>query len=237
VTTGTALTVDAPLVDPTAGTLGTIYVFVGNDGCHGASTACPAETVPSSAVYQFLSGFAEHTCGTKALVGTGSTTSGIPVYSGNFDNIYFASETSQTGNSPTGNLYVCGDAGGDPTLYRVPIASNVFGTVSTGPVLTTGAATCSPVTEFLNGAVDRAYLSVTANGKTAAPISCPAASGCLMSFTLGATTPTGTAAAVTESGGTSGIVVDNSSTATGASQIYFSTLTGATGIQAAQAGL
>jgi hypothetical protein len=98
------------------------------------------------------------------------------------------------------------------------------------------------VTEFENGATDRAYLSVRASGKTAAPISCPTNAGCLMSFTLGTTlpvtTPAGTTAAVTENGGTSGIVIDNSSTTpTGASQIYFSTLGGATAIQASQAAL
>jgi len=226
---GTALTLDAPLVDPTAGTNGTIYVFIGNDG----------EATPMSAVYQFASGSVSNACGSKLNVGTGSTTSAIPVYSGTFDNIYYTSEASQTGNSPTGNLYVCGNAGGDPTLYRIPIASNAFGTVSTGPVLTTGAATCSPVTEFLNGSTDRAYLSVTANGKTAAPVGCPAGgpSGCLMSFTLGASTPAGTTAAVAESGGTSGIVIDNSGATTGASQIYFSMLGAATAVQASQAGL
>jgi hypothetical protein len=233
VTTGTALVLDAPLVDPSAGTQGTAYVFIANDGCHGSSTECPSETAPDSAVYQFASGFAEDNCGSKVTVGTGSTTTATPVYSGAFDNIYYTS----TEPSPSGNIYVCGNAGGDPTLYRIPIASNVFGTVSTGPVLTTGATTCSPVTEFLNGTTDRAYLSVQNDGKTAAPISCPAASGCLMSFTLSTTTPTGTTAAVTESGGTSGIVIDNSGTSSGASQIYFSTLTGATAIQAAQAGL
>jgi len=178
VTTGTALVVDAPLVDPSAGTQGTAYIFLGNDGCHGASAACPnlaSPGNPDSAVYQFASGFAEHTCGSKVVVGAGSTTTGTPVYSGAFDNIYYSSADP----SPSGNLYACGDAGGDPTLYRIPIASNAFGTVSTGPVLTTGATTCSPVTEFLNGSTDRAYLSVQNDGKTAAPISCPAASGCL----------------------------------------------------------
>src|SRR5208337_2412015 len=221
--TTSALLVDAPVIDPSAGTAGETYVFIGNDGV----------TTPNSAVYQFASGFAEHTCGNKVVIGTGSTT-GVPVYSGAFDAIYLNSA-----DPPSGNIYACGNAGGDPTLYRIPIASNAFGTVSTGPVLTTAATTCSPVTEFENGATDRAYLSVRASGKTAAPISCPTAAGCLMSFTLGTTlpvtTPAGTTGTATETGGTSGIVIDNSSTTTGASQIYFSTLGGATAIQAAQA--
>jgi hypothetical protein len=224
---GTAFTVDSPLVDPTAGTQGTYYVFIANDG----------EATPSSAVYQFASGSVGGTCGTtKVTVGAGSTTSAIPVYSGTFDNIYFVSADP----TPSGNIYVCGNAGGDPMLYQIPISANTIkqSTVSAGLVLTTGAATCSPVTEFLNGMTDRAYLSVTAHGKTTGPINCPAGGGgCLMSFTLGTAPPTGTSAAIAASGGTSGIVIDNSGTTSGASQVYFSTLTGATAIQAAQAGL
>ena len=81
-------------------------------------------------------------------VGTGSTT-GIPVYTGAFDGIYFAS----TSTSPTGNLYVCGNAGGNATLYRVPISANVMGAASAmGTAMSTANTTCSPVTEFENAA-------------------------------------------------------------------------------------
>jgi hypothetical protein len=220
VTTGTALTLDAPIVDQTAGTTGTIYVFIGNDG----------ETTPNSAVYQFASGFGEHTCGNKAVVGAGSTTTGTPVYAGSFDNLYFKAST------PTGNLYVCGTAGGSPQLWRIPIAANVLGTpVGITATLATAATTCSPVTEFLNGTTDQAFVSVEASGR---PTGC-AGGGCVMSFNISAAlaasaTPSSSAA---ESGGTSGIVVDNSATTSGASQVYFSTLGSALAVQAAQSGL
>jgi hypothetical protein len=57
--------------------------------------------------------------------------------------------------------------------------------------------------------------------------------------TLGGALPTATTAAESESGGTSGLVIDNT-VAPGTlhtSQVYFSTLTGGTAVQASQAGL
>ena len=57
-----------------------------------------------------------------------------------------------------------------------------------------------------------------------------------MNFTITSALPaTATPTAVLpEAGGTSGIVVDNSAAFSGASQLYFSTLSGNTAIQAAQ---
>ena len=216
-----ALTLDAPIVDPAAAK---IYVFIGNDG---AATA-------HSAVYQFAPGFTQHSCGVEETVGTG-TTGNVPVYSGSFDNIYF---TSANGASPTGNLYVCGNAGGEPTLYRVPITSNVIQTpVTITTTLATEATTCSPVTEFLNGAVDRAFVSVETHGNTA--ICEPNLSGCVLSFTVTTALAAGAtpSASLAETGGTSGIVVDNQSAVGGASQIYFAVLGAANAVQAAQSGL
>lgn len=216
--TGTPLTADAPIVDPAAGTNGMVYVFMGNNGAGNA------------AVYQFAPGFAETSCGNMVTVGTGST-SGVPLYSGSFDALYFAAAT-------TGNIYVCGTTGGDAQLWRIPItvSSNALGTpVAITTTLSTAATTCSQVTEFKNGSVDQAYVSVEASGR---PANC-GGTGCVMSYTItSALAATATPSAVLpESGGTSGIVVDNSSALAGASQIYFSTLTGSTAIQAAQSGL
>jgi hypothetical protein len=166
-------------------------------------------------------------------VGTGSTT-GVPLYSGSFDNIYY---TSANPASPSGNLYVCGNTGGNATLYRVPIASDAFSTPIVGltTTLSTATTTCSPVTEFLNGSTDQAFMSVQASGR---PANCGGI-GCVMSYTITSALAAGAtpSAVLPESGGTSGIVVDNSSALAGASQIYFSTLTGSTAIQAAQSGL
>ncbi len=216
-----ALTLDAPILDPAAEK---IYVFIGNDG----------DATAHSAVYQFAPGFTQHSCGVEETVGTG-TTANVPVYSGSFDNIYF---TSVNGASPSGNLYVCGNAGGQPTLYRVPIASNVIQTpVAITTTLATATTTCSPVTEFLNGAVDRAFLSVEADGR---PAACAAnLAGCVISYTITTALAAGAtpSASLPETGGTSGIVVDNQSAVGGASQIYFAVLGTASAVQAAQSGL
>jgi hypothetical protein len=217
---GSALTLDAPILDPAAEK---VYVFIGNDG----------ETSAKSGVYQFTPGFGQHTCGTEETLGTGATAN-VPVYSGSFDNIYFIS----SGTSPTGNLYVCGDAGGQPELYRIPISLNAMQTpVGITTTLATADTTCSPVTEFLNGSTDQAFVSVEADGR---PAACAAnRAGCIMSFNITtALTATATpSASASETGGTSGIVIDNSSSASGASQVYFSTLGSASAVQAAQSGL
>jgi len=52
---------------------------------------------------------------------------------------------------------------------------------------------------------------------------------------LGATLPTNATDTATESGGTSGIVIDN--IVTQGSEIYFSTLTASNAVQASQSGL
>ena len=75
------------------------------------------------------------------------------MYGGAFDHNYFTS----TDNS--GNMYVCGNPGGEPTLYQIPIAAGVISTAKAGPVLsTTGSTTCSPVTDIYNPTVTGAGL-------------------------------------------------------------------------------
>jgi hypothetical protein len=174
------------------------------------------------------------------------------LYSGTFDNTYF---TSSSGANPVGNLYVCGRASASqtPTLWRVPIGgtSSTLSAAVVGPALASGTTTCSPVNEFLNGTTDRIFVSVEANNVTGAPISCPSGTGCIMSFNVTNTTGWGTSKATSatalEAGGTSGIVIDNAASSTGASQVYFSPLsnqscptsggTGGCAIQATQSAL
>ena len=209
------LLLDAPILDPSNGTL---YAFLGNDGSG------------NSAVYQFSVGFALHTCGTEVTVGTGSTT-GVPVYLGDFDNAYYS--------GGAGHLYVCGNAGGLPTLYQITAPANgvlTKGAGTPGPVLSTAATTCGSVIEAYNpnaigGAKDWIFTNVQASGQTNATIACPTNTGCLMSFdvTSGAaiSASTATVGHTAVAGGASGIVIDNtvgSGTLTGASQIYFSPL-------------
>ena len=172
---------------------------------------------------------------TSGAISTSPATA--PLYAGALDNAYF---TLANGSGPTGNLYVCGTSTitHEPTLYQIAITSNVMSTsVTTGPVLTNAAATCSGVTEFFNSnnSTDLIFTSVT--GSALATIGgsssgCTAGAGCLMSltlpqtspFTVPATTTAGTAVA----GGASAVIVDNqvpTGTEPGASQVYFSPLT------------
>jgi len=234
------LYMDAPVVDSTNET---IYVVLGNDGDD------------NSALFQFKSSSISNSCGTKVTLGTGSTT-GVPIYAGSFDNLYY------TGSA--GHMYICGNIGGDPTLYQISVAANgtmTAGAATAGPVLTTATTTCGSVVEFYNpnasgGATDWIFTSVQANAQSASPISCPNTTytGCIMSFnvTSGAAISgtTATVGHMTVSGGASGVGVDNtvgSGTLAGASQVYFTPLknqtcttsggTGGCAIQASQSAL
>ncbi len=166
--------VDSPMVDAAAGL---VYVFASSDGsanCAGGA-AC-------AAVYQLASNFIAGDSGTSVEVGTsvvyGTLPNPNPLYNGDFDSEYKNSDS-------TGNLYVCGNTGGNPTLYRVPIQAGVMGEVSLGPSLTSlsSNASCSQVTDFLNpnatgGATEWIFVSTQGNGT---PAAC-AHGGCVMNF-------------------------------------------------------
>jgi hypothetical protein len=156
---------------------------------------------------------------------------------GAFDEAYWAS----TPATPTGFLYVCGSEPGfassdRPTLWRIPVNLNVMGAAVVGPTLVSAAsAECSPITEAYDGTTDRIFTSVPANGNDTG---CTGA--CIYMFNLaGAWSAAKTAAAgLAAPGGTGGIILDNISTTTGASQIYYATRTSpGNAIQASQAAL
>jgi hypothetical protein len=167
--------VQGPIVDST---FGLVYVFASSDGttdCTGGTTAC-------AAVYELTTGFSGGV-GSKTVVGAsvpfGTLPNPNPMYIGAFDSTY------QNSADATGNLYVCGNTGADPTLYRVPIQAGVFGTVATVAALTAAGKTpaCSTVTDFANpntggGPAERLFFSVQNNGH---PTAC-AAKGCAMNF-------------------------------------------------------
>jgi hypothetical protein len=162
-----------PIVDPASKY---VYVFASSDG----TNICPGGAA-CAAVYQLSTNFTSGSTGSKVTVGV-STTSGTnpnPMYLGAFDSTYIASTTS------TGNLYVCGNTGADPTIYRVPIAAGVFGAPTTIGNLTpaTDAPACSSITDIVNpnasgGPFERLYFGVQNNGR---PTACNA-KGCAISF-------------------------------------------------------
>jgi hypothetical protein len=156
-------------VDSTAGVA---YVFSSNDG----STACASG--PCAAVYSFAAGFAAGSPGTEVAVGASATTPN-PLYEGELDSAY------ENSTDASGNLYVCGNTGGKPTLYQVHITSGgVLDPAVPGPVLTATTTTgCSPVTDFLNpnatgGATEFIFASAQTDGESTPCLS----GGCIMNF-------------------------------------------------------
>ena len=102
----------------------------------------------SAGIFQLSTGFGAGTTGTEVKIGTSSST--IPQYNGAFDHSYITAAT------PTGNLYVCGNPGGNPTVYQVSVNAGVMGGAKAGPILSgTDPNTCSPVTDVYNAVVHR----------------------------------------------------------------------------------
>jgi hypothetical protein len=167
---GTGL-VSGPVVDSTTSK---IYVFSSSDG----STSCTGG-VPCAAVYQFAYGFNSGDIPTTKVVVGNSVAAPEPMYEGTFDNTYYNSTVG------TGNLYVCGNTGGAPILYQIPITTGTMGTVVTGPTLASAATGCSSLTDFSNPNVtghpdEWIFAGVQGSGSGN---SC-ATGGCLMNFNV-----------------------------------------------------
>jgi hypothetical protein len=269
--------VDAPLIDEVpAAPL--VYAFVGDS------------TASTALVEQFSTSFASGASATatsRVSSVSGSSTAAV-LYSGTFDNLHY--DIGGTG----GFMWVCGanSTFTVPALTRITMST--FATAGTQEdTITSAAATCSPIVEFLGAKVnttlgaaittaiqtaitvtsgtgivngdylqlgtelmhvtagggttsltvtrgqqgttagasytvgtaaqdiqDWIYLSVAANG---ADTGCTGA--CLYNYNVTTTTsPTGSTDGIATTGGASGVVVDNSLTGTGDSQIYYSTL-------------
>jgi len=165
--------VQGPILDVVNGLL---YVFASSDGsatCTGGA-AC-------SAIYELTTTFPAGSSGQEVQVGNsvvkGSLPNPAPLYIGGFDSAYYSVAGA------TGNLYVCGNTGSDPTLYRVPVTGGVLGTPRAVAALTPAASkpSCSPVTDFANpntsvGKAEHIFFSVQNAGRPCAN------KGCMMSF-------------------------------------------------------
>jgi len=166
-------------------------------------------------------------------VGTGNTTYAGP-YLTAFNNAFYTGSGAPL-------MYVAGTGTGTlPTLYSFEFDGG--GVINSSPTATaalaTGTADSSPVTEFYNAQLQKDYLFVGVTDNCVATIGGGTA-GCVMSFDITAGFPTVNASstALAAAGGTSGIIVDNDSSLTEASSIYYATKTGATLVKATQSGL
>lgn len=170
----------------------------------------------------------------SVAVGTEST-----IYTGPYDPDFNNAWYTGTG---TPLMYVAGTGTGTlPTLYSVGFnGSGVMNSSAntTTAALATGMADSSPLTEFYNAALGKDYIFVGVTDNCIATTGGGTA-GCVMSLDITGGFPTVNAnsTALPAAGGTSGIVVDNNSSLTGASSIYYATKTGAALVKATQSGL
>ncbi|HZW81075.1 MAG TPA: hypothetical protein VFF50_11440 [Candidatus Deferrimicrobiaceae bacterium] len=170
--------VQGPIVDSTSGL---VYVFASSDdsdNCTNGNTNC-------AVVYELTTSFATGAVGSEVVVGAstapGSTTPN-PMYIGAFDIAY------ENSTNATGNLYVCGNTGGAPTLYQVPVVAGAFPSSGNGTSVALLTATletpaCSPVTDVYNpnaagGATEKVFVSVENDGLNSG---C-GGGGCLFNF-------------------------------------------------------
>lgn len=212
-TDGSQPIIDPPILDPTTGK---VFVFVGDSGANSF-------TVLGVQRFSYVVQTSEALTGVIRVNAGGA---GAALHAGAFDNTYFNSSPGAT----TGFMYVCGKAGATdhPALRRIRF--NADGTVlridlNTLQVGNTLHGQCSPVTEIFNpnigAGTDLIFFSVQSGGRgtTCAGI------GCIMSADITTTTfPAAVSAEAAETGGTSGIVIDNVGTSGQDSSIYFTQL-------------
>ena len=214
------LTVAAPvLVDMTNQK---VYAFSSN-GNGTASVVAQADTNLSAASQVTVS------------IGLPSTT--YSPLMGDFDEDYYNGD-------PSALLYVAGNNGTAnrlPALYGIGFNASfrMNASYSFGPLaLTTNTSgiSASPVTAFYNSTLGKQFLFVSVSNRCTAAIT----GGCIRSIDVTGGFPTAATinnVVLAATGGTGGISVDNVSSATGASSVYYTTLTGRTLVKATQAAL
>ena len=194
---------DAPLVDVVNGL---IYVATGDNAAQ--VNAVVAQTRTS-------------TFATVSTAAIGNTNAAV-IHAGAFNDAYFNVTTNMTGTTSEWFLYECGVSTGaltNPVLYRLGFNAarqiNAAVDATSVSLSANNGEVCSPITEFKNG-VDRLFLSLLTSAQ-------------VEFFDVSTTTTptlggTGAVSPVPQTGGTSGIIVDNSNSLPQASSIYFTRL-------------
>ena len=228
-----------------------VFAFLFNDGTAGDGSTCSHVDGQNDAcrvVARFSTGFAAGAAPLqRAYVGRGNNTVST-LYAGAFDDAYYNRANG------TGAMYI---VGGDPantfvaTLWKIPLANGVMQAPVQGAAVgdyIVGDYDWSPVTLVKNTSNDSNEYLYFSLGATANAAGCSGA--CLYMFNLDDLNGSGAgrgaawgtnnvaSAGLPTYGGTTGIVVDNISGATGASQVYFShTASPGNAVQASQGAL
>jgi len=200
---------DGPIVDNSNAA---VYAFSANDGTSAVVVQADAD----------LNEMRRDPIGTSVANGL---TPAVNIHTGMFDDNYFT-------DPDTGFLYVCGtnDPNTRPILYRFGFTLGTMNSSNDGTLQLTNAAgvECSPLTEIFNSNIsahqDTLFLGLLGGCGV---------NGCIRDYNLAIANgtpppltlmPTTFLHSVNESGGTSGIIVDNVDPNPQASSIYFSTL-------------
>ena len=184
---------------------------------------------------------------------TGTTTRSLttkpPTTSAPFNTTACSITLTTQGSGNTGNLYACvngalyqfGMAQLSTTTQVTALTSPGYSVYHTPASTVSDAATCSALTEYCNNGssactvsggvtnagTDYLFLSLDANGKTVGSTTC--AGGCIYNYNITSGGATGTPAdALQVAGGSGSIVIDNSGSATGESQVYYGSLSSQT---------
>ena len=188
-----------------------IYAFSGNDGTAGASaTVVQISFTLTNAVRVHI-----------GLGSVGTTTGGVDLHTGAFDNDYWSATPS------SGHLFVCGTGPSDTTPYHYWIGFTSYPVMNSTPTgslqrYTTAGLPCAPAAEIYNPNINLGGTAgdhdlligglVGANGN-----------GWIITNDISSGAVPAGLNTVNYPGGISGVTVDNTSTSAQASSVYFST--------------
>jgi hypothetical protein len=243
--------VDSPLLDVVNGY---IYVVAGNS----LGTGTPSVLVQAHVVSDTLSIVSTATLGAGGHFNLHAPTFNeayfSSAFSGTVANVQGTvnpSRTTSTGNTSNWQIYEWGVSGvstSEATLYGVGFDSNHV--MTSGPasnyiqVTSSSGAEYSPLTQILNGSTDQLYVSARANvfanflEYNLTDFSPGLFPNVVFPFNpSGATASNSAGASAQEGSGTSGIIVDNVSSAAQASSVYFGVLGSNTAVKLTQSGL
>jgi hypothetical protein len=238
---GTAMggIVDPPLIDAVNGFL---YVVSGTSGVSGPSVMVQAKTAD-------LSSPVTATLGIGGIFNLHAPAFNAAYISSGFSSVANVQGTTSSNTSPgtISNWQILewadsGVAGSPVTLYGVGFnSSHIMTSGAAGNFLQISPSTAvefSPVTEFLNGATDQLFVSGLANAPpNFVEYNLTHFSGLFPNvlFPINSSGPIG--ASTGEGSGTSGIIVDNTSSSNQASSIYFGVVGLNTAVKLTQSGL
>jgi hypothetical protein len=143
------------------------------------------------------------------------------------NNLHSAALDDAAYNGTLGNVYVCGTTSGAfstraaPELYSFsfPAGGGAITTKSnTTPSGTSSSAECSPITYFTSNSTSKIFMGIGSSSAAGTVDSYSVSTAGAFSAFTDDTTPNGL-------GGTSGIIVDNSSATAGLANVYFGGLT------------